>query len=84
MKIAGKNLPLKHSIGPEGVRGRNSENTLIEQVLGWKPSISLAVGIEKTYNWIKKQVDAEEQNGINTSVYGESKILVTEASDING
>ncbi len=84
MKIAGKNLPLKHSIGPEGVRGRNSENTLIEQVLGWKPSISLAVGIEKTYNWIKKQVDAEEQNGINTSAYGESKILVTEASDING
>jgi nucleoside-diphosphate-sugar epimerase len=84
MKIAGKNLPLKHSLGPEGVRGRNSENTLIEQVLGWKPSISLAVGIEKTYNWIKEQVDAEKENGINISTYGESKIIVTEATDING
>jgi nucleoside-diphosphate-sugar epimerase len=84
MKIAGKDLPLKHREGPEGVRGRNSDNTLIEEVLGWKPSIPLAVGIEKTYKWIKKQVKAEMQTGINISAYSESKVVLTEASDING
>ncbi len=41
---------------PQGVRGRNSENTLIEQVLGWRPSISLQDGIAKTYPWIDQQV----------------------------
>ncbi|PWN68906.1 hypothetical protein C1631_012575 [Chryseobacterium phosphatilyticum] len=83
MEKAGKNLPLKHIEGPEGVRGRNSDNTLIEEVLGWKPSIPLASGIEKTYKWVKEQVEAEKQTGINTSAYSESKVVVTEASDIN-
>lgn len=83
MTIAGKDLPLKHIPGPEGVRGRNSDNALIEEVLGWKPSISLVVGIERTYKWIKEQVELEEQTGINISTYSESKVVVTEASDIN-
>lgn len=83
LKIAKKDLPLKHIKGPEGVRGRNSDNTLIEEVLGWKPSIPLAVGIEKTYKWVKEQVEIEEQTGVNTSVYSESKVVATEASDIN-
>jgi nucleoside-diphosphate-sugar epimerase/ADP-ribose pyrophosphatase YjhB (NUDIX family) len=84
MKIAGRDLPLKHIKGPEGVRGRNSDNTLIEKVIGWKPNIPLAVGIEKTLRWIKKQVEEEKQTGINISSYSESKVVLTAASDING
>ncbi|MEJ5105599.1 NAD-dependent epimerase/dehydratase family protein [Chryseobacterium sp. MYb328] len=83
MEKANKHLPLKHIEGPEGVRGRNSDNTLIEEVLGWKPSIPLATGIEKTYRWVKEQVEAERQIGVNTSAYSESKVVITEASDIN-
>lgn len=41
---------------PQGVRGRNSENTMIKDVLGWAPSISLQVGLEKTYKWIYDQI----------------------------
>lgn len=43
--------------GPLGVRGRNSNNDLIKEKLGWSPSISLKDGIEKTYLWIKDQID---------------------------
>ncbi|GAB6053411.1 NAD-dependent epimerase/dehydratase family protein [Magnetospira thiophila] len=43
---------------PKGVRGRNSDNTLIQQKLGWAPSIPLAVGMEKTYRWVYDQVKA--------------------------
>lgn len=41
---------------PKGVRGRNSENTLIKQYLGWEPSIPLKDGLKKTYDWIKEQM----------------------------
>jgi nucleoside-diphosphate-sugar epimerase len=41
---------------PKGVRGRNSDNTLIQQRLGWAPSISLEEGLEKTYRWIHDQM----------------------------
>ena len=54
MEIAGKNLQIKHIPGPLGVRGRNSDNTLIKEKLGWAPSKPLREGIEKTYNWIEK------------------------------
>jgi nucleoside-diphosphate-sugar epimerase len=56
MKISGKNLNIKHIPGPLGVRGRNSDNTLIKQKLNWAPSKPLKEGIEKTYYWIEKQV----------------------------
>jgi len=56
MEIAGKNLQIKHIPGPLGVRGRNSDNTLIKEKLGWAPSKPLREGIEKTYHWILKQV----------------------------
>jgi GDP-D-mannose 3',5'-epimerase len=55
MQIAGKKLVIKHIPGPLGVRGRNSDNRLIEEKLGWEPSYSLAKGIEKTYRWINDQ-----------------------------
>lgn len=56
--IAGKTLHKNHIPGPLGVRGRNSDNRLIEQQLGWRPSQKLRVGLEKTYGWIESQVRA--------------------------
>ena len=58
MRIAGKTLEIKHIEGPLGVRGRNSDNRLIERRLGWKPTQPLEKGLEKTYTWIKKQVES--------------------------
>jgi nucleoside-diphosphate-sugar epimerase len=56
MEIAGKNVHIKHVPGPQGVRGRNSDNALIRQKLNWAPSQSLRAGLEKTYAWIETQV----------------------------
>jgi GDP-D-mannose 3', 5'-epimerase len=53
--IAGKRLHKNHIPGPTGVRGRNSDNKLIESKLGWKPSATLRSGLEKTYEWIERQ-----------------------------
>lgn len=54
--IAGKSLRKQHIPGPTGVRGRNSDNQLIEEKLGWRPSQTLRAGLEKTYEWIEQQV----------------------------
>ncbi len=54
--ISGKKLSKKHIPGPLGVRGRNSDNHLIFEKLGWRPSKPLRNGLEKTYAWIEKQV----------------------------
>jgi len=59
MEIAGKKLPIKHIPGPLGVRGRNSDNRLIQERLGWKPSLPLRKGLETTYRWIEKQAAAQ-------------------------
>lgn len=56
MEIAGKNLKKRHIPGPQGVRGRNSDNRLIHEKLGWRPSQPLIKGMEKTYRWIEEQV----------------------------
>jgi len=56
MEIADKKLGIKHIPGPLGVRGRNSDNKLIYAKIGWKPSRPLREGMEKTYQWIEKQV----------------------------
>jgi nucleoside-diphosphate-sugar epimerase len=56
MKIAGKKLTVKHIDGPQGVRGRNSDNSLIQEKLGWAPSQPLIVGLGKTYSWIESKV----------------------------
>jgi nucleoside-diphosphate-sugar epimerase len=56
MDIAGKKLHIEHIPGPLGVRGRNSDNKLIKQTLGWAPSHSLCEGLEKTYAWIEEQI----------------------------
>lgn len=52
-RIAGVQLDRRYKLdAPQGVRGRNSDNTRIREVLGWEPSIRLAAGLEKTYRWI--------------------------------
>ena len=56
MDIAGKKLAIEHVPGPLGVRGRNSDNRLIKQKLGWAPSQTLRAGLEKTYAWIEAEV----------------------------
>lgn len=55
-KIAGIEVRKIHVEGPQGVRGRNSDNTLLREVLNWEPQISLEEGLEKTYSWIEEQV----------------------------
>ena len=55
-KVAGKNITKKHIDGPLGVRGRNSDNTLIRKVLNWDYEQSLEVGMAKTYSWIYEQI----------------------------
>jgi nucleoside-diphosphate-sugar epimerase len=44
---------------PQGVRGRNSDNTLVEQVLGWRPNRPLEQGLRSTYFWIKEQAESK-------------------------
>ena len=57
--ISGKDVSIRNIPGPEGVRGRNSDNRLIERYLAWSPSQPLREGMEKTYNWISSQVEMQ-------------------------
>lgn len=56
MEVANKKVSLNHIDGPLGVRGRNSNNSLIREKLNWEPSQPLKVGLKKTYDWIYNQV----------------------------
>jgi len=62
--IAGIQIRKKHIPGPMGVRGRNSDNTLLRKVLGWAPEISLEDGLARTYSWIEGQVKARMKQGV--------------------
>jgi len=56
-EVAGKTLEKQHDRSkPQGVRGRNSDNTLLESVLGWQPSITLEDGLKTTYKWIEAEL----------------------------
>jgi nucleoside-diphosphate-sugar epimerase len=61
MAIAGKTLTKTYISGPTGVRGRNSDNSLIETLLNWRPSRPLSEGLEQTYRWVEKQVRASDR-----------------------
>lgn len=61
MEIAGKKLTLRHVPGPLGVRGRNSDNRLIREKLGWAPGRLLREGLETTYRWIEQQVHGTQK-----------------------
>jgi GDP-D-mannose 3',5'-epimerase len=56
MEIAGKKLSIRHIDGPLGVRGRNSDNRLIREKLGWEPDRPLREGLARTYAWISQQL----------------------------
>jgi nucleoside-diphosphate-sugar epimerase len=57
-EVANKEIQVNHIEGPTGVRGRNSDNRLISEKLGWNYSMTLKDGIEKTYHWIERQISA--------------------------
>jgi GDP-D-mannose 3',5'-epimerase len=68
--IAGYKLNRTYDLkAPKGVRGRNSDNTLIRKYLGWEPSIPLATGLKKTFDWIRRQMVEEGQRMKGTSRY---------------
>jgi len=56
--ISGKSLKIKNIEGLQGVRGRNSDNNLIREKLGWEPTQPLRDGMGKLYKWIKEQVES--------------------------
>ena len=62
IEVAGKrDIGLKHVPGPQGVRGRNSDNSLLREVLGWEPTTSLHDGLRPTYQWIEKRLTSGER-----------------------
>jgi len=83
LSFDGKDTPIRNIPGPEGVRGRNSDNTMIIEELGWAPSMSLSEGMRKTYDWIKARVEDDESLGVDASTYTSSKVVVqtTESLD---
>jgi nucleoside-diphosphate-sugar epimerase len=61
-EIAGYKMKRKYDPdAPKGVRGRNSENTLIRKYLGWEPSISLKTGLTETFKWIKEEMIRDKE-----------------------
>jgi len=62
-EIAGIEIEKRHVPGPQGVRGRNSDNSRLREVLGWEPQISLRDGLARTYAWIEAQVRARLEQG---------------------
>ena len=74
--LAGKvEMPTKHIPGPEGVRGRNSDNTLIKQVLGWAPATDIKDGMAMTYKWIKGELDEILASGADIATFTSSKVM---------
>lgn len=68
-KVAGVRISKKHVPGPQGVRGRNSDNNRLREVLGWEPGVSLEEGLDHTYSWIEEQVRASlESNPVREAV----------------
>ena len=80
LKFAGKDLPIKHIPGPEGVRGRNSNNDLIKEKLGWAPSVKLEDGLNVTFEWISSKIAEEAASGVDTAAaFAKSTICGTQA-----
>lgn len=69
-----EHLPLKHIEGPMGVRGRNSNNALILEKLGWEPTTKIVDGLRKTYFWIKGEIEKEVAAG-STLDYSKSEVV---------
>jgi GDP-D-mannose 3', 5'-epimerase len=84
--IAGISIDKRYVSGPEGVRGRNSDNSRVEQVLGWSPQISLEEGLARTYAWIESQVrerierDGAIESGSTSRVFRDEQPLGSSVS----
>src|SRR5687768_2966538 len=66
--IAGIELRRRYKLdAPKGVRGRNSDNTLIQKYLGWEPSVPLREGMERTYAWIHDQMKSGKESVVNVA-----------------
>lgn len=63
-----KQVGIKHIDGPQGVRGRTSDNTLIKDVLGWEPRINLEKGLKQLYEWLKLKINRQDYNKYKNSV----------------
>ncbi|KDD75543.1 NAD dependent epimerase/dehydratase [Helicosporidium sp. ATCC 50920] len=81
LRYAGKeSMPISHIPGPEGVRGRNSDNALMREKLGWAPSISLADGLRMTHDWIRAELQREAGEGeADLARYAHSSVVATSA-----
>ena len=65
---AGKTIRVRHDTSkPQGVRGRNSDNSRLREVLGWEPSTSLEDGLARTYQWIAAQLPGRGSGGVKPS-----------------
>ena len=62
ISLSGKQLGIRNIDGPLGVHGRNSDNNLFREKMGWAPEETLREGMEKTYAWILRQVEQRDQN----------------------
>jgi len=80
LSFDGEKKGIKHIPGPEGVRGRNSDNKKILEKLGWAPSIKLADGLKVTYHWIKGELENEAKaGGKDQAEYAKSMVVQTSA-----
>merc|ERR1719230_1330190 len=84
LSFENKKVPIKHIPGPQGVRGRNSDNDMIKERIGWEPPTKLADGLKVTYFWIKEQIDKEKAKGVDTSSFTTSKVVVQDTQVLEG
>jgi GDP-D-mannose 3',5'-epimerase len=80
-KFENKGLGIKHIPGPEGVRGRNSDNVLIREKLHWSPPTKLEDGLRKLYFWMKGEIEKEKAAGKDTSIYASSKVVAPRTAE---
>lgn len=81
MQIGGKKVCIRHIDGPLGVRGRNSDNRLIQEKLSWKPSRPLREGLAKTYAWISAQIETRNRADSRVEAPYDELELATAAGD---
>lgn len=67
IEISGKKLRIRNVDGPQGVRGRRSDNRLMQEVLGWEPEQPLRYGLERMYRWIRHQLEGARATIVNSS-----------------
>jgi nucleoside-diphosphate-sugar epimerase len=61
--VAGKTIRKRYDLTkPQGVRGRNSDNTRLREVLHWEPAISLEAGLDRTYHWIAQEITVKQEH----------------------